>query len=144
MKPDRRGFLGILGAAPLFGGAIAENIGRDAQAMGLSQGGLPGASQLGVKVNPRMEQKSALRMIFGDAEALAEIRDELFAAQRHVTAIDPDILIMKSWSPMAKLTFQKQRNVERALAELQEEGRWDRPQRYVKAFSDRLQKLMWA
>jgi hypothetical protein len=28
-------------------------------------------------------------------------------------------------------------------AELRDDERWDKPQRYVRAFSDRLNKLMW-
>lgn len=147
MAFNRRGILGLVAGAPIFGNAVAENIGRDA-GMGAMRLGIganaPGAAQgYNQPTPPLMEHKSAIRMIFGDAAALAEIRDELFAQNRTITAIDPDILVMKAWSTMAKLTFQRQRNVERALAELQE-NRMDCPQRYVRAFNDRLQKLMWS
>jgi hypothetical protein len=64
------------------------------------------------------------------------------AQQRYITTIDPDILVMKAWSPMAKLTYQKRRNVDRMLAELQE-NRMDRPGQYVHALAERLNKLMW-
>lgn len=145
MAFNRRGLLGMIAGAPLFGGAVAESICHEAQfAIGAQQLGLYAGQPCGnTPTAPRMEHSSAVRMIFGDKEALAAIRDELFAEQRHVISIDPDILIMKAWSPMAKLTFQRQRNVERILAELQD-NRMDRPQRYIRAFTDRLNKLMWA
>lgn len=143
MAFSRRNIFGLAAAAPIFGNALAESIGQNmTPGMGAQQLGV-GQSAGNMPISPRMEHKSAIRLIFGDTEALAEIRSELFAEQRHISSIDPDILVMKTWSPMAKLTFQKRRNVERALAELQDD-RFDRPTRYVRAFTDRLQKLMWS
>lgn len=140
---NRRGALGILSGLPFAAKAVAQEAtsraGMGAQGYA---GGLTASEQLAIPSKPIVEQAAATRMIFGDAEALTEIRNELYAENRYVPVIDPDIAIMKSWSDMAKITFQRQRNVERALAELQEE-RWDRPQRYVRAFTQRLNKLMW-
>lgn len=49
---------------------------------------------------------------------------------------------MKSFSPMAKIAFQRQRNVERAMADAFDNS-YDRPNRYVRAIETRLKKLMW-
>lgn len=149
---NRRSILGILAGTPLVGQAVAQEAfaslrgsippatppngwGGSAQAVGQNMGNMV--------AEPLMKSDRALRLIFSDAAALAEIRSEIFDQQRqYSTNIDPDIMVLKSLSPMAKITFQRQRNVERELADLQEE-RWDRPQKYVRALQSRVQKLMW-
>lgn len=148
---NRRSIMGVLAGAPLVGRAVADGALESLRNPVPPSHPYPHAGEncatqagsLGQKaVNPLMERGNALKIIFGDANALAEIRDELFAENRTIQSVDPDIAILKSLSPMAKITFQRQRNVERALAELQSE-RWDGPQRYVRVFEERLQKMMW-
>lgn len=146
---NRRSILGLIGAAPFAGDAAAKGLASTLSGAvppshpypeSVGAAGMNAAQQIGAA--PRMERSAAMRMIFGDKSVLDEIRAELFAENRGVAQIDSDIWNMKSWSDMAKITFQRQRNVERALAEIQSE-RWDRPNRYVRAIEDRLQKLMW-
>lgn len=142
---NRRSILGLLSAAPFAGKAVAEqavtSIGSSVPpgGYGLSSG----VGQASPANNPLMEHQSAVRNILGDMRAMSEIRSELAEGElRGNPYIDPDIQIMKTWSPMAKITFQRQRNVDRAIAEMQD-TRWDRPNRYIRAFQSRMDKLMW-
>jgi len=142
---NRRGVMGLLAGAPLFGKAVAEHA---VESLGTAvPPSHPFTGNMGAQamVNPPlMERDNALKTIFGDAGALADIRAELFAEQRtQIPSIDPDLMVLRSLSPMAKITFQRQRNVDRAIADLQDNAPWDRPQRYIRAFNDRLNKLMW-
>lgn len=143
---NRRGILGMLGAAPFAGGAIGQDVASlmtGNAGTGLASNAAGGLSSMGrASSKPLMERQSAMQLILGDSRAMAEIRDELWAEQRTVTQVDPDLLVLKSFSPMAKITFQRQRNVERALADALDD-RYDMPRRYIRALSSRLDKLMW-
>jgi len=144
---NRRSILSLIAGAPLAGRAVADQAVTSLGNMSPPPYGLIGGAAQGQSTGPAnipfVEHQSALRSIFGDAKALAEIRAELAEAElRNNPYIDPDIQIMRSFSPMAKITFQRQRNVERALAEIQD-TRWDRPQRYIRALQSRLDKMMW-
>lgn len=147
----RRSFLSLMAGAPLAGKAAAEHA-----VASLSGGAMPpaypppasGINECGSQ-NPtasiqRMDHRTALRMILNDAKAMEEIRAELTEAELRNgnPFIDADIQVMRSWSPMAKITFQRQRNVERALAQVLED-RPDEPNRYVRAFRNRMNKLVW-
>lgn len=141
---NRRSILGILGAAPFAGKAVADQaVASIGSSIPPSNYGLSASAGQLASNNPLMDPKAALRRVFGDARAMAEIREELAEGElRSNPYIDPDIQIMKSWSPMAKITFQRQRNIERAIAEMQDD-RWDRPQRYIRALQSRVDKMMW-
>jgi hypothetical protein len=146
---NRRSIFGVIGAAPLaaqgVAGAIAGGLSSFPPSHPYPENAATQSGQLiSTPQPPRMSRPSAMRTIFGDKDALAEIRDELFRENRVIAGLDPDIAIMKSWSPMAKITFQRQRNVDLALARLQDAQSWDRsPGMWVRAIEDRLQKLMW-
>lgn len=65
------------------------------------------------------------------------VTSERFERHRHVPGIDPDIDVMRSFSRMAKITFQRQRNVQRDLEQCAEDpGRWSAVNRF-------LDKIMW-
>jgi len=78
---------------------------------GIAQGKVP------TPIAPKISRESALARLLLDNNAIAELRSRLFAEIRP-SAIDPDLLILKSLSPMAKLAHQRQREVERKLKEL--------------------------
>lgn len=140
---NRRSILGILGAAPFAGKAVADQAVASLGSQSPPSYGLSSGAGQSAANNPLMDPKAALRKVFGDARAMAEIREELAESElRGNPYIDPDIQIMKSWSPMAKITFQRQRNINRAIAEMQDD-RWDRPQRYIRALQSRVDKMMW-
>lgn len=142
---NRRSILSLIAGAPLAGKAVAE---QAVQSMGNPSWGAEASSGMmapgQATINkPQMDHASAMRFIFNDADALAEARAEFAAAElRSNPYIDPDIQIMKSFSPMAKIAFQRQRNIERAMADAFDHS-YDRPNRYVRAIETRLKKLMW-
>lgn len=140
---NRRSILGVLGGAPFAAKAVAQTVTQGGGLLGGSGAPSTGLMSQADKVAaPAMERSVALRTIFADAKAIAEIKDELAEQNKFVHVIDPDIAIMRSWSDMAKITFQRQRNIERAFEELQE-ARLDRPGRWMRSIEERLQKLMW-
>lgn len=141
---NRRSILGIMAGAPFAAKTVAKDVAGATSYgyMGAQAANAGSGSQKGLLDTPLVQRDNALKMIFSNPASFAEICDELFAEQRTVFTVDPDIAVLKSFSDMAKITFQRQRNVERALAELQDE-RWDRPQRYVRALSKHLDKIMW-
>lgn len=90
-------------------------------------------------VKKLMEEHEARRIVLGDKEAISQARSYLFESHRRVDHVDPDIHVHKSWSPMAKITHQRQRMVERDLREFT-----DPPNRH---WAEKLQyaisKLVW-
>lgn len=54
------------------------------------------------------------------------VRSVIFEEQQHVGYIDADIAVLRSFSLNAKVTYQRQRNVERRLYQLQHEWPWQR------------------
>lgn len=50
----------------------------------------------------------------------------LYEDEQVVTRLDPDIACMRSFSLNAKITFQRQRNVERRMRGLQQKWPWQR------------------
>jgi hypothetical protein len=118
---NRRDTLKAALAAP-FVGKIK---GFEAGGLG-GAGGSPGASPHNPPVYTgtaptlmaaKISRESALARLLSDGNTVAELRSRLFA-ETHPSAIDPDLLILKSLSPMAKLAYQRQREVEKKLKEL--------------------------
>lgn len=143
---NRRSILGVIAGAPFAGKAIAETaVGGVLGIPPPSQGYVDSAGQCAANriSEPLVERSAALRTVLADKQAMSEIRDEMFREHRVVLSIDPDIMAMRSWSPMAKVTFQRQRNVERAIEEAFGDNDWNKPSRYVRALAMRLEKIMW-
>jgi hypothetical protein len=94
---------------------------------------------------PLMEHSSALRRVLGDAFLRAQVRAQIYEELRYSSEIDPDIAILKSLSPMAKIAFTRRRRVERQLKEAFTFN-FDQPQPYSHArelVSRHIQSLMW-
>lgn len=145
---NRRSILGAIAGAPFIGKAVAETA---VGGLGPLHGGptmgeqFKGNNAIGAinPPNPLVSRQTALRAILSDKKAMEEIRDELFANHSQIHHIDPDIQIMRSFSTMAKITFQRQRNVERSMDSLFRESKTNIPQIYIQAFAGRLNKMMW-
>lgn len=67
---------------------------------------------------PKMEHWQAMRLALQDPDIRRGLMSELYARQRVVHMLDPDIANKRAWSDMAKVTFQRQRNVERELEQM--------------------------
>lgn len=120
---NRRSLMGLLGGVPFVGKAIANDLVRGA---GSAVPGVAppsddyrncktsGAGQAAENA-VRMPRWKAARVVLADPQMRADFVAGLYEHHRVVHYIDPDIEIMRCWSPMAKIAFQRQRNVERQL-----------------------------
>lgn len=123
----RRAFLSLIGAAPLAGRAVAEDIAKQAgiEASGLKvnsvlSGSMVGNVQSGVGRPPSDIWREAFRVY----PELRSQQESTFFEQEKIGTIDPDIAVYRSFSMAAKIAFQKQRNVARRMDELQEVPWW--------------------
>jgi hypothetical protein len=90
-------------------------------------------------IGPKMQGWQAARLAMLNPDIKKLLTDAAYAQHRVVTHIDPDIEVLRSLSPMAKITFQRQRNVAKALKDATEEPVWSlgsKAREYI-------QKLMW-
>lgn len=158
MKLARRGFLKLLPVAGLAGKAAAEDAATRLAGLGttgLAQnvGGGFAAEGLGCASNQvqpaSLAQGSAIsvdvrRKIIQRVLRLPNLRGELesilYEDQRHVGFIDPDLAAKRSFSLAAKVTFQRQRNVERAL---QNQVYQDSTYQRVERWTERVLKWVW-
>jgi len=87
----------------------------------------------------RMSEWDAVRQLLKDPKWLRRLTEQTYADQRIIYQLDPDIATPRSWSPMAKVTFQRQRNVERLIASQMRPPPWE----VSRKFQEALHKLMW-
>lgn len=123
MKPSRRNILALIGATPL---AAREALETKAMSLAGVAGpeaptppyGMPAASS-----DPTKQQIiSALRI----PSVREEMRSLLFEEHQRVGYLDHDLASKRSFSLAAKIVFQRQRNIERRLVEMQTEYTWNR------------------
>lgn len=133
----RRSFLQVLGGAPFAAKQVAVK-GMDAMvsggptpSMSPIMDHLPGvmrgtdsAPESSNQINPASSRwkritkeaaQTALRDALKKPDQLREIKALLYEQYRTVYVMDPDLLYNKSLSPAAKIAYQRQRIVERAL-----------------------------
>lgn len=92
-----------------------------------------------------MSNDTAMSLIRQSPTLMAEIREDIRKRQNeggYNITIDPDIAVMRSWSHMAKLTFQRQRNLDRAVEQMFNLD-LDRPRSYVNSFERAFTKFIW-
>lgn len=153
MSVTRRLALSLFGAAPLAGPAAANAIG-DAVNQGFSVGAptpnYPHPDRLGSEVlnipkavAPHMSWENAVEHF--KAHNLDDLRSHLCSLDYGTPpSIDPDIAIKKSWSPMFKVTVQRQRNIDRIIARLMDrENDHELPYQITRFFTDTIHSLMW-
>jgi hypothetical protein len=142
MNVTRRSAASLLAALPVVGGAAAKAIAGQMPPPNPSGAYLQGdkASQgTAAPIGPKMQEWQAMRLAMLDPDIKRMLTDAAYAQHRVVTSIDPDIEVLRSLSPMAKITFQRQRNVAKAIRESTEEPIWSWGQRA----REYVQKLMW-
>jgi hypothetical protein len=118
---DRRSILRLFAstpvAAPMAAKALNDQLVGDlagVKASGLSDAGAP--SGYATSGDPTPDQvKAAL----GSPPLRGRVVSALYEEERRVFALDPDLAALRSFSLNAKIVFQRQRNVERRLAEMQ-------------------------
>lgn len=80
------------------------------------------------------DPRKVLRRLLADEGARAEYTSAVFARNRNVSYIDLDLATKRSFSLAAKVTYQRQRNVERQIEEdSHEDGPfWQRPDTLIR------------
>lgn len=125
---DRRGFLGVIASAPIVGPAISRAIAEQGpiavKAVRVSGSGAAGGTtgdpnRPNPPPGPSMRDPESWARVLRDARARAEIESVLYEQYRDVGSVDPDIDGNRSYSRMAKITFQRQRSVAEALRQRQ-------------------------
>ncbi len=134
---NRRGFMGAMGGAAVAGRKMAEEVairltGHIADNGGLGPYTYPMADgpATGNAENSRADWKRGLASKF----LRPQLESLLYECHRQVTRIDPDIGVMRSFSLNAKVTFQRQRNVERDIETRQSEYPYTKMQNLIKGF----------
>lgn len=120
---NRRSILQLFAAAPV-GAPLAAKAAVESAAAELSKINAVGVGEAGPTnpspgmslADPTREQTHfALRV----PETRAAIVSELYEQERRIWSIEPDLAVKRSFSLSAKIAFQRQRNVERRLAEME-------------------------
>lgn len=121
----RRNFLRGAVAAPFAAKKVAE---QTAASLSRLSVGSVGAGQIGYGLNEVPSVQAPLSPPWAKALANATIRKDLesiyFERERGVSQIDPDLAVLRSVSLSAKITYQRERNVRRAMDGLVDENGW--------------------
>jgi hypothetical protein len=146
----RRSVASLIGAMPFVGPAIAK-VSINPPGAGLSSvQSIPQMAGVqmydtcqGVKVEPikrLMTEQQAFQLLLKNKDVSDLYTTHLYKEYKNVESIDPDLNVYKSFSTMAKIAYQRQRNVKRRLASLidEEAGNY-LPSKIAKFIS----KLMW-
>lgn len=120
---DRRKFLQALGfgaaAAPMAGQQVLSASGTFIDPTTAQAGPtMPHQALCGGPENSQFFWDVAKRALTGK-DALEEVRAMLYEENKTVVSIDHDIASKRSFSTAAKVVFQRQRNVEQRLADMQ-------------------------
>lgn len=128
---NRRKVLGLLGAVPVVGPSLAAKLQHETKSAGLaaiqtnglsygSSGGVPPA-EMGEFTPLALQQKRLAMQLPWVRSAVEEaLREQC----HYVGALDPDLAILKSVSLSAKICYQRQRNIERAINSYGREQPW--------------------
>ena len=109
---SRRSFLGWMSTSPLAAKATADKTIADLS--GMRSNGL-GYPREGVPLEVQQwEYIAAFKNYF----LKEQVTSMLYQQERFVPNLDPDLAAYKSFSMNAKITFQRQRNVQRRLNEM--------------------------
>lgn len=146
---SRRAVARFLGAAPVLGTATLASQGsaayppntlRDIMHEAQIKGNIGDATQAGaLPRQPLVSHTQAVAKILADPILRQKIEAEAWQNHRRVFVVDDDIAAMRSFSHMAKITFQRQRNVQREIEEIQKPPPWETRG----FFETAVRKIMW-
>lgn len=143
MNVTRRSAASVIAGLPFIGGSAAKAIGGSLAGAGMGNKaqyvGEVSKSAEQMPQGPKMQEWQAVRLAMLDPDVKKLLMEAAYAQNRVVSQVDPDIEVLRSLSPMAKITFQRQRNVAKALKDATEEPIWSWGQRG----REYIQKLMW-
>ena len=125
MKLSRRMFASAAAALPLGLSSRAPAAGMSLGSQGLnvpSQAAFGNIAPVGHIQNPVVPSWQAHRLAMLDPDMRAAIQQMVAERHRSIHFIDADIAVMRSWSQMAKIAFQRQRNIATELAAMTTES----------------------
>lgn len=144
---SRRTFAAIGAAMPFIGKSIAQDaaqVGKFSEQLrpDLSGGGGETFNDTPNKIQePFMSHNDAISKLLSNKEDYDRIVSILYTANQQVSHIEPDIDVHKSFSLAAKITYQRDRLVTRALHEHEHGGYHNKLQAFL---SDKVRELMWS
>jgi hypothetical protein len=158
MDQGRRGFLTKVPLAVAGAALSANEIARGHGALmdrhtnagfgGVTKGCDPSPCNPGVPPAPNMPREAAFKLLSKSATIRKEIRMRLVEDSKFAISpsnIDPDIAILRSLSPMAKLTLARQRYVENGIeAALKDRTFSGMHGRLHDFLSEKAHELMWS
>ncbi len=126
MDPIRRKVLGFLAAAPLAGPLAARAAAEKgaAQLAGVTM--LPAGQSGNAPLPSPMATSSQMRALLLDPRSRAELMSAIYEDEFRVYSLDHDLASNRSFSLAAKIAYQRDRNVERRLANMHNEWPWQR------------------
>jgi hypothetical protein len=144
---NRRTAAGVLASLPFLGKVNQLAPKQAGAAIGAMIGGGAAQAECGplnhpypqMPKGPKIQEWQAMRLAMQDPDIRRLVVSQTFEQQRIVASIDPDIEVLRSFSPMAKITFQRQRNVERAIQQATEAPIWET----FSAARDFIRRAMW-
>lgn len=149
---SRRSAAALIAGFPFAGKAVArELVGQTAPVgMGAISGGMSTAAapsdyyagqslKSDVCRGPVMQEWEASRLALAHPQMRKLMLAAAYAKHRSIAIVDPDIEVYRSFSPMAKITFQRQRNVDREIEQITTEPQWN----LLSQARDFVSNLMW-
>lgn len=126
MSLGRRAFLRVAALSPLAAKKAAETTAAELSGTITAGHGNWHGLGGGTPNNGPAVSKESWRQLLSNAAHRADAESVIFEDERKVGFIDPDIACARSFSLNAKIAYQRQRNVERRLRQLQEEWPWQK------------------
>lgn len=123
---SRRRILSFIGAAPLGGLVSAESAAVKLSGLAMLPNGKADPSP--DTVDATADQCAAAMR---NKLLRRQIESMLYEQEKRVCCIDPDIAVMRSFSLSAKVTFQRQRNVEKRMEDMALDYPWRRLNRFI-------------
>jgi hypothetical protein len=144
---SRRSAAALLAGLPFAGKAVAREIVNHTSPAGIgaiAEAACPSyyyGSSLKQEAcrGPVMQEWEASRLALAHPKMRALMMAAAYAKHRNIVSVDPDIEVYRSFSPMAKITFQRQRNVEREIEQITTEPQWN----LLSQARDFVSNLMW-
>ena len=124
LKATRRRFFALAGTTPLAAKAAIDKTISDLTGVAISgNGAFPVGGVPSSIAEPGPDQYKLALFNPLTRRAIEEI---LYEQERHVGRLDVDLASYRSFSMAAKITFQRQRNVEQRMRDLTKDYSWNR------------------
>ena len=133
MNLGRRKVLSLMGVAPLAAKKVAADISGVAASGGVYAG--TGYSVPACSPAIGFDEEAAARAAWAIPSQRKVLESMIFERERGVGHIDHDLMSKKSFSLAAKVTFQRQRNVDAAMKSQIGDYSWKRTEEFLRKFA---------